>query len=191
MNNTVQTGRGYTTPEMIIVLATLVIMASIALPSFASVLRKAQSQTVIHNLASTYQYARSAAISYRQPVVFCPRASDSTCGSDWLQGGIVFMDPDNNRIRSERERLLAIFEPPPAGSSLQIRAALNKRYLRFMSNGMLENTAGSFVYCPPGARDRDARTLIFTRNGRLRTGTDMNSDGILENAEGQPLSCPS
>lgn len=181
---------GYTLIESIITLSIVAILASLAIPSFASAMRSIQSQTVIQSVAAAYQLARSSAISSRQPVVFCATTNQQACGTDWTQGAMVFADPDNDRRRDEDEKLLAVLEPTEPGSQLVIRAALNKRYLRFMDNGMLENTAGSFIYCPPGGVARHARNLIFSRNGRLRSGTDQNRDGVLENAEGQPLGCP-
>lgn len=182
---------GHTLIELIAVLCIGVILASIAVPALSSAMRGIQSQTVLNSLAAAYQLARNSAVTYRQPVVFCARLDDNHCGDDWRRGTLVFADPDNNREHSEDERLVAIVAAPPAGSQLVMKAALNKQYLRFMANGMLENTAGSLVYCPAKGKAQDARVMIFTRNGRLRFGADLNGDGILENAEGQPLSCPS
>jgi type IV fimbrial biogenesis protein FimT len=183
--------QGYTLIELIIVACITSILMSFALPSFASLLRNVQGDTVINSIVNAYQLARSTAISQRQPVVFCAKADAQTCGSDWTRGAMVFTDPNNNRIQDNDERVIADIAPPPTGSHLVMKAALNKQYLRFMENGMLENTAGSMVYCPPNAANRDARNIIFTRNGRIRFGSDVNHDGIRENAEGQPLDCPS
>jgi type IV fimbrial biogenesis protein FimT len=183
--------RGYTLLELLIVLSITTILASLAVPALAGVIRQIQSDTMINELASHFQLARSTAISQRQPVVFCARHSDIACGSDWSHGALVFADPNDNRLIDRDERLLAYMPATPEGSDLSIKAALNKSYLRFMSNGMLENTAGSLVYCPAAGEDRDARNLIFSRNGRIRFGDDKNRDGIRESADGKPLSCSS
>ncbi len=182
---------GYTLIELIITLSIMSILLSFALPGFANMLRTVQSDTVINSVVNAYQLARSTAISQRKPVVFCAKADARTCGTDWTLGAMVFADLNNNRIQDDDERVLVDIAPPPTGSHLSMKAALGKQYLRFMDNGMLENTAGSMVYCPPNATDRDARNIIFTRNGRVRFGSDKNHDGIRENAEGQPLDCPS
>jgi type IV fimbrial biogenesis protein FimT len=185
-----KTHHGYTLLELLTTVCITSILLSIALPSFASMLRRVQGDTVIYSLASAYQLARSTAVSQRQPVVFCARANANTCGDDWTRGALVFADPNDNRIQDADEHIVADIAAPPSGSQLKMKAALNKQYLRFMGNGMLENTAGSMVYCPPDGTARDARNIIFTRNGRLRFGSDQNHDGILENAEGQPVGCP-
>ena len=182
--------RGYHLVEILFTLCVLSILLGMALPAFSNVLRNAQSQTVLYSLVNAYQLARSTAIHQRKSVVFCAKADTHTCGNDWMHGALAFVDTNDNRSHDADERFITELSPPPPGSQLVMKAALNKQYLRFMPNGMLENTAGSIVYCPPGANTGDARNLIFSRNGRLRFGYDNNRDGIPENAEGQPLSCP-
>lgn len=189
-DNALHRDSGYTLPELLVTLGISTLLLSLALPAFSSMARRVQAETTLHAIANAWQLARSAAITYREPVVMCPNNADSACGTDWTQGAIVFSDPNNNRWLDEYERRLALVPAPPKGSQLTMKAALGKQYLRFMANGMLENTAGSLVYCPANGSARDARNIIFARNGRLRFGSDRNRDGILENAEGQPLSCP-
>jgi len=191
MRNCIKKAYGYTLIELLITLSIMSILISFALPGFASMLRAVQGDTVMNSVANAYQLARSTAITERKPVVLCAKADARTCGADWTRGALVFVDPNNNRIQDDGERAMADIAPPPTGSHLSMKAALGKQYLRFMDNGMLENTAGSMLYCPPNGTARDARNIIFTRNGRLRFGSDANHDGIRENAEGQPLDCPS
>jgi type IV fimbrial biogenesis protein FimT len=183
--------RGYTLLELLIATTVLLILLSLALPSFSSVMRRTQGDALMYSLINHAQLARSTAISRRQPVVFCASADTQTCSGDWNKGAIVFADANNNRQVDDDETVLSTLPPTPQGSRLIMRAALNKQYLRFMSNGMLENTAGSWIFCPANSTAHEARNLIFSRNGRLRFGYDRNRDCILENAEGQPISCPS
>jgi type IV fimbrial biogenesis protein FimT len=182
--------RGYTLTELLCSLSILTLLASLALPAFSRVLRDTQSTTAINTFVSVYQLARSTAINNRAVVVMCPTTDNKRCSSDWLTGAMAFTDPNNNREIDDDERVIATMDVPVPGSQIKMAAALNKQYLRFMDNGMLENTAGSIVYCPPNGKDMDARVIIFTRNGRLRFGTDKNKDGIREDAAGTNLHCP-
>lgn len=186
-----QQQRGYTLLELLFTLTVLLILSTLALPSFSSMLRRTQGETLMYSLISAAQLARSSAVMRSESVVFCASSNQLSCGNDWTKGAMVFADPNNNRQLDRNESLLSTLPATPKGSSLVMRAALNKQYLRYMSNGLLENTAGSFVYCPANAMERDARNLIFNRTGRLRFGYDQNRDGIPENAEGQPVRCPS
>ena len=183
--------RGYTLLELLIALTILLILSTLALPSFSSIVKRTQAEIQMHALIDAAQLARSSAVSRRESVVFCATSNQQVCGDDWTQGAMVFVDPNNNRRIDPNEPVITTLPPTPEGSRLVMRAALNKQYLRYMSNGMLENTAGSFLYCAVNATAREARNVIFNRSGRLRFGSDKNRDGIPENAEGQPLSCPS
>jgi type IV fimbrial biogenesis protein FimT len=186
------TERGHTLLELLVTLSVVAILTGMAAPALAGMVRNIQGTLALNSFVATYQLARSEAISTRASVVLCSKDADNQCGKDWHKGAIAFTDRNNNRKLDidQDERLLTEMEPPPAGSQMAMSAALGKQYLRFMGNGMLENTAGSFVICPPGGKARDARIAIFSRNGRLRFGTDTDHDGIQEDAKGQPLSCP-
>ncbi|MCC7516050.1 MAG: GspH/FimT family pseudopilin [Pseudomonadales bacterium] len=186
-----QSLRGYTLLELLAVLVITALLFSLATPSLSSIVRRTEAETRLQTLIGAAQLARSTAISQRQPTVLCATADSFTCHSDWTQGAMVFVDTNDNRKIDGDERVLLQLPATPKGSRLIMRAALNKQYLRYMSNGMLENTAGSFLYCAANASAREARNVIFNRSGRLRFGSDKNRDGIPENAEGQPLSCPS
>lgn len=183
--------RGYTLLELLIALTILLILSTLALPSFSSIVKRTQAEIQMHALIDAAQLARSSAVSRRESVVFCATSNQQVCGDDWTQGAMVFVDPNNNRRIDPNEPVITTLPPTPEGSRLVMRAALNKQYLRYMSTGMLENTAGSWVYCPANATEREARNVIFNRTGRMRFGTDHNRDGIPENTEGQPVRCPS
>lgn len=182
---------GYTLLELLTALTVMLILITLALPSFSSMVRRTQGETLMFSLLDAAQLARSSAVAHRESVVFCASGDQQRCEDDWTKGAMVFTDPNNNRTVDRNEKILTTLPPTPEDSRLTLRAALNKQYLRYMSNGMLENTAGSFIYCPAHATERDARNLIFNRTGRMRLGYDHNRDGIPENAEGQPVRCPS
>ncbi len=181
---------GQTLIETLATLTISAVLASLAIPGFASLLREQRSQSVIHSLAGAYQLARTSAVEYAQPVIFCAKADERHCGNDWSQGTLVFTDPNKNRIADDDEKILADIAAPPTGSYIKWSASLNRQYLRFTPQGFSESyTAGNLIYCPPGATDRDARNIIFTRVGRLRFGADKNKDGILEDADNKNLQC--
>ena len=188
--------RGFSLIELLLSLLILSILLGLAVPSFARLANKIKVQTSTDLFVSNYQLARNSAISRRKDTIYCPintQLSDFTgqrCAQDWTLGAIAFVDGDGNLTIDSAIDIIAIVNKPPTGVQMRMRAGLNKQYLRFLPNGLLENTAGNLVVCPEDNEARSAKTVIFTRLGRLRFGTDKNQDGILENAEGQPISCP-
>lgn len=183
--------RGHSMSELLVTLGIISLLTSLALPAMASLVRGSQAASLINSLIAASMLARSTAINQHTSVVLCGK-QDTGCGKDWQAGAIVFTDTNNNRQleTDQGDTLIAELDSPPTGSQLVMKAALGKQYLRFMPNGMLENTAGSLQLCSAGNDPRHARILIFNRSGRFRLGTDTNHDGVQEDANRQPLRCP-
>lgn len=188
--------QGFSLIEVLIALCVLTVLLGIAIPSFANLTHKTQVRTQAQAFISHFQLARSTAITRRVPAIYCPIDTSQQvlvgqrCGTDWTRGAVVFSDADGNLTIDRDSDIHALLAPVKNGIQMRMRAGLNKQYLRFMHNGFLENTAGNMVVCAADNKPQNATVIIFTRNGRLRFGSDKNNDGILENAEGQPIGCP-
>lgn len=187
---------GFSLIELLIALIVFGLLLGLAVPSFTALLEKTRIQAAINLFVSNYQLARNTSITARGDVVYCPidvtQASlvSQKCAQDWTLGAVVYKDKDGNLTIDREEDIVAIINKPTKSLQMRMRAGLNKQYLRFQANGFLENTAGNLVICGADNNPRHAKTVIFSRNGRIRFGADKNNDGILENAEGQPISCP-
>lgn len=188
--------QGFSLIELLITLFVLAILLVIAVPSFNALIQKTRVNSSTNLFVSYYQLARNTAISTRHDTIYCPiditlpSLTGQKCAQDWTLGAVVYKDANGNLTIDSDQDVVALVNKPHKGLQMRMRAGLNKQYLRFQANGFLENTAGNLVICGADNNPRHAKTVIFTRNGRLRFGTDNNKDGILENAEGQPISCP-
>ena len=105
--------RGYTLLELLTTLAILLILSTLALPSFSSIVRRSQSESLMYTLISTAQLARSSAVMRSESVVFCASSNQLSCGNDWTQGAMVFADPNNNRQLDRNESLLSTLPATP------------------------------------------------------------------------------
>ncbi len=109
--------RGYTLLELLFTLTVLLILSTLALPSFSSMLRRTQGETLMYSLISAAQLARSSAVMRSESVVFCASSNQLSCGNDWTQGAMVFADPNNNRQLDRNESLLSTLPATPKGGS--------------------------------------------------------------------------
>lgn len=95
---------GFTAIELLIVIAIVAILASIAAPSFKGLIERWRVRTAVEDLQSTLYYARSEAIRRSGDVVIVKKANGNGCtaassDAQWGCGWLVF--PDTNRDGSQ------------------------------------------------------------------------------------------
>ncbi|MGA2778785.1 MAG: GspH/FimT family pseudopilin [Steroidobacteraceae bacterium] len=89
--------------ELVIVMAIVAILATIAMPGFQYVTSSNRVSTEVNGLLGDMQYARNEALKEGQPITVCPSANPtsptpSCSGSTaWQSGWIVFPDPDSTQ----------------------------------------------------------------------------------------------
>lgn len=180
--------RGVTLVELIIVITLLALSASMATPSLNGLLERQDRRAALHDLFNGLNMARTEAVNRATRVTVCPLQDDGVCGGDWNRPVHVFLDPRNRRALEEEERLLRVMEPP-GRASREIRVG-NRGYLQFAATGMVHGTLGNITYCPESGAHEHAGQVIINMGGRARLARDLNGDGIVQGANGDPVSCP-
>jgi type IV fimbrial biogenesis protein FimT len=89
---------GFTLVELMITLAIAVILLTIGVPSFNTMIKSNRLTTATNDLHAVLNLARSEAVTRGHRVTVCKSADQATCasGSGWEQGWIVFTDQNNN-----------------------------------------------------------------------------------------------
>lgn len=127
--------RGYTLIELMITVALIAIVLTLAVPEFRTLLQNNRSITTASNLKASMQHARSEALKRGTFVSLCPQARNFTaCGSDWTQGWIVFTNPDENTSFSGSEVLIRTY--PATDTSMNFSFNQSSTLITFRPNGM-------------------------------------------------------
>ena len=171
--------RGYTLPEMLLVVTLVATTLGYAVPAFRTLgLDTARTREVNAFVHAVY-FARSEAIKRNGVVSLCPSRDGHLCagsGTPWQSGWIVFVNRDRDQpaVRDHDDDLLHAHSGWSGGSVLANRATLSFR--PFGQSG----TTATFTFCDHRG-DRFARAVIISQTGRPRV-----SD---ESASGTPLRC--
>lgn len=182
--------RGITLIEQLVVVTIAGLLASMAVPAFTDWQRRERSVSVLNQMVGGVNYARNAAASLRVVVTMCPGA-DGECGArnSWHLGTVIFADRNRNGQRESSESILTELPALRDGERISWRSFRNRSALQMTPTGMTNWQNGSFQYCPVDANPEGARMVILNAAGRARSARDSDEDGVVEDAQGRPLSC--
>jgi type IV fimbrial biogenesis protein FimT len=180
---------GRSLAELLVVLAIIGIMAGAAMPSMLPLIERARAAKAINTLMGAVQFTRQSAVMFGAPVTLCASSDGVSCGRNWQEGAIAFIDLGRAGRVDREDRVLRRFGPFAKGVSIRWRSFGNRPYLQITPRGFTHHQPGHFQYCPPSADPRLARQIIVNWQGRARMARDRDGDGIRENARGKPLEC--
>lgn len=144
--------RGFTLIELMVTIAVLAIVISIAAPSFSNILRENRTLAMTNELQGAIQLARSEAVKRRSNVVICRRNTAGTAcdnSADWAAGWLILSGSTVIKVWDSVTGL-AVAGPNAA--------------LTFKSNGMVA-TAANFAVNTPSCTGQQKRTLSVTLIG--------------------------
>ncbi len=176
--------KGVTLIELMITVSIVAIILAFIGPSIQSILIKNRIVAEINETSSLIQYARHHAIDEQAQVVVCPSKDYSVCSKDWNDPKIVFIDDDNNFIRSTTEDLLVTIGATSTTSLMTNSTDI----IKFSETGEA-NLATEILLCHKDGKAKYARSLFVSLQGRVKMSADSDRNGVNENAAGAELSC--
>jgi type IV fimbrial biogenesis protein FimT len=181
---------GVTLIELLSGLAIILIMFSIAIPSFTRIHSRSVATASINWIVGAVTFTRHAAITHRIITTICPSPLDKTdCQGKWHDGVIVFADHNADAILNGKDFLIKRIHADTVSGSIKWRAFRNRQYLQMTQQGHTNYQNGNFVYCPI---DRDlhfARQIVINMQGRTRVVHSQNDEGERIDRKGKLLRC--
>ena len=119
-------------------------------------------------------------------MTLCKSADESSCGGDWSDGWLIFVDNNKDGSRSLDEELIRTGHAAQ-NYVLSYSAFGSTNYFRMTPFGYTLSQNGTFKLCPASRNNRYARAVIISKTARTRMAKDADHNGIYEAANGQPL----
>ncbi len=153
--------RGFSLIELMVAVAILAILASIAAPAMQDMIVQSRLTSQTNELLSAVQFARGEAIKRNQSIRLCSAdsAGDTACGGNWAHW--VVLNANNTVLRQGS-----------LPGTLRLSSTLSSDTLTFLPTGLNDVTVGtsdSLVLCSPTGTGDTRRTITV----RLAGGTSI------------------
>lgn len=178
--------RGFTIIELLIVMVIVGIFASVAVPSFMTMIQNNRLTAQTNNLLGALYYARSEAVKLHASVTICKSTDGASCAGDaansgWESGWLVWQDTDADLVVDAGETVLRVGEAADGGNTIwapaTLRTATAKNTLTFSSRG-LASSSGSWQVCDSRGVSK-AKAVIIGSSGRARISEMLGTGGAL------------
>ena len=168
---------GFTLIELLTTVAIIVVILTLAAPSFTAFQRNSELTGVANTMLSSLSAARSEAMKRGRNTLVVPSTDCSTWGDDWTKGWVVFVDNDASQSLNSGDDVLSCEPKVPAavtavaGSAPEgFKHADGKFYLMFNGSGYPRLLSGAFQSSASldFTNGDETRRIISNPAGRLR-----------------------
>lgn len=158
--------KGFTLIELMVTLAVMVILASIAYPSFRGMIRSSRLATANNEIIALASLARSEAVRNKRGGGLCGSADGQACSGDWAKGLLAWSDLDGDGQLGSEDAVLRFSLGNPQLSVVGPAGA----NITFDGRGRRKATSDqTLVLSPASCKAGEQRsTLTINQSGQVR-----------------------
>jgi Tfp pilus assembly protein FimT len=139
--------RGFTLLELIIVLIISMLLVTIGIPGFQTMIQNNRLSSVAASIQNHLLFARSQSVSLINYVTVCPLEANK-CTSNWINGLDVFIDSNQSKTYDTGEVLLKSGGRFNANDTLYFPTSA----VTYTPDGQITGNSAEFHYCSGDGR---------------------------------------
>ena len=158
---------GFTLVELIVTVAVLAIIVSMAYPSIMTHLANMEAKRLRYDILNTLKIARAESYIRRKDLLLCLSNDGKLCNRDSDKILLLFIDEnDDKNFNSETDYLIEKQALNPKYSTLALRVGVSRHYTKFWGDsGKPRGHYGHIKYCPTTPYNQNMYQLSFNEMG--------------------------
>lgn len=162
--------QGFTLVELIMTVAILAIIVTIATPIIQTQLARMEAKRIKGQLTSTLSLAKAESYTRKENVLVCLSDTEGHCHRDGDKMLLVFVDKSNSKNFNPQIDLLISQQPLNLKySKLSLRVGNRRHYIKFWGNsGTPRGHFGHIKYCPTVAYNKAMYLISFNQTGIIK-----------------------
>ena len=169
---------GFTLFELLIAVAILVIMATLAIPGLSAQIQNSRANAALFEMFSTLSLARSEAIKRGYRVGLCPSEDGISCSNtfSWQDGWILFKDPDRNGLPDTANATIIYHN---LNIHIRILTTSGRRKVIYQPDGTVTgNSNMTMTFCRP-LTNQPPDQIVQSQSGRIRINRKVRAGASL------------
>lgn len=161
--------KGFTLVELMVTVAILAIIATIAAPAIVDQLASMEAKRIKNQLESTLKIAKAESFIRRQNLLVCLSDAGGRCNKNSDKNLLLFVDKNNNKVFDiSTDYLLSKQGLNPKYGTLHLRAG-KRHYVKFYGDtGKPRGHFGHIKYCPSPTYSQAMYQISFNQNGNIK-----------------------
>ena len=164
--------RGFTMVELMVVIAIAAILATLAFPSFRTLMQNQRLGTQANEFIADLNFAKSEAVKRVGLVGVCVSSDGATCtGGSWEAGRVIFADVNNDGAWDGGDLVLRIRDGLAGNNTLRPSVAFPNDTILFSPRGALAAGGGAtLAVCDSRGKDY-GKAVVINAAGQARVDT--------------------